>query len=90
MKGKLHTNDKIAKYFKDIPADKAGITIHHLLTPSPAPYCYTSRAGAASDGELPGVLGAMPFDEDFQAFCHKPAHNLVNSALSRFRFGDER
>ena len=31
MEGKLSTNDKIAKYFQNVPADKADITIHQLL-----------------------------------------------------------
>lgn len=31
MRGKLSTNDKITKYFNNVPADKADITIHHLL-----------------------------------------------------------
>lgn len=30
--GKLNINDPIAKFFKDVPADKQAITIHHLLT----------------------------------------------------------
>jgi CubicO group peptidase (beta-lactamase class C family) len=30
--GKLSTSDLITKYFKDVPADKSGITIHQLLT----------------------------------------------------------
>lgn len=34
MQGKLKTSDKISKYFKDVPADKADITLHHLLTHS--------------------------------------------------------
>ena len=29
--GKLSTDDKITKYFQDVPADKSDITIHHLL-----------------------------------------------------------
>lgn len=32
MQGKLKTDDLISKYLGEIPADKAGITIHHLLT----------------------------------------------------------
>ena len=32
MQGKLKTTDKITKYFKDVPADKADITLHQLLT----------------------------------------------------------
>jgi CubicO group peptidase (beta-lactamase class C family) len=40
MQGKLSVNDPLGKYFKDVPADKEGITLHHLLTHS---------AGLASD-----------------------------------------
>jgi len=32
MAGRLSVEDPISKYFDDAPADKAGITIHHLLT----------------------------------------------------------
>ena len=32
MMGKLKTEDTIAKYFDDVPEDKKGITLHHLLT----------------------------------------------------------
>lgn len=31
MQGKLSTDDKITKYFRNVPPDKAGITIHQLL-----------------------------------------------------------
>lgn len=31
MQGSLNTDDKISKYFSDVPADKAEITIHQLL-----------------------------------------------------------
>ena len=34
MQGKLRTHDKITKYFKDVPPDKADITLHQLLTHS--------------------------------------------------------
>ncbi len=32
MQGKLSVNDPITKYFDKVPPDKAGITLHHLLT----------------------------------------------------------
>lgn len=32
--GKLTVQDPIGRFFKDVPADKAGITLHHLLTHS--------------------------------------------------------
>ena len=31
MQGKLSTDDKISKYFNNVPKDKSGITIHQLL-----------------------------------------------------------
>lgn len=31
MEGKLRVTDPISRYFGDVPRDKAGITIHHLL-----------------------------------------------------------
>lgn len=31
MQGKLSTDDKISRYFSDVPADKSGITVHQLL-----------------------------------------------------------
>src|SRR5215211_5063095 len=31
MQGKLSTDDKITKYFQNVPADKSEITIHELL-----------------------------------------------------------
>jgi CubicO group peptidase (beta-lactamase class C family) len=34
MAGKLKVTDPISKYFEDVPGDKAGITLHHLLTHS--------------------------------------------------------
>ena len=34
MQGKLRVNDKIGQYIADVPADKAAITLHHLLTHS--------------------------------------------------------
>jgi CubicO group peptidase (beta-lactamase class C family) len=32
MEGKLGTNDSIRKYLGELPRQKAGATIHHLLT----------------------------------------------------------
>ncbi len=32
--GKLNTSDPITKYFPNVPGDKTGITLHHLLTHS--------------------------------------------------------
>ena len=32
MQGKLNTNDHVAKFVNNVPADKENITVHHLLT----------------------------------------------------------
>jgi CubicO group peptidase (beta-lactamase class C family) len=32
MQGKLNTSDPITKFFKEVPANKKNITLHHLLT----------------------------------------------------------
>lgn len=42
MEGKLQTTDTLDKYFKDVPPDKAKITIHQLLT-------HSSGLGGADD-----------------------------------------
>jgi len=34
MQGRLSVNDPVGKYFDGVPADKTGITLHHLLTHS--------------------------------------------------------
>lgn len=43
MQGKLKTEDPISKYFKDVPGDKRGVTIHHLLTHTAGVIEYTGR-----------------------------------------------
>jgi CubicO group peptidase (beta-lactamase class C family) len=34
MEGRLRVDDPLSRWFADVPADKAGITLHHLLTHS--------------------------------------------------------
>lgn len=41
MQGRLNTNDSISRYVDNIPADKEGITIHHLLTHTAGVINYT-------------------------------------------------
>ncbi len=52
MDGKLSTDDKIGKYFDNVPPDKQGITLHHLLT-----------HGSGLWGELPGDYEVAERDE---------------------------
>lgn len=63
--GKLSVEDPIGKYFDSVPEDKAGITIHHLLTHS---------AG------LPGAIGhdEEPIDRD--AFVARAFATPLSSA----------
>jgi CubicO group peptidase (beta-lactamase class C family) len=39
--GKLNTNDPITKFFENVPKDKVGITLHHLLTHTSGVINYT-------------------------------------------------
>lgn len=53
MQGKLSTDDKIAKYFADVPVDKAGITIHQVLRHSAGfPSVVGGDFDKISDGEF--------------------------------------
>lgn len=47
--GKLSVSDPISKYLPGIPADKVGITIHHLLTHSAGTIDYVDRPGEGGD-----------------------------------------
>ncbi len=47
--GKLSVSDPISKHLSGIPADKAGITIHHLLTHSAGTIDYIDRPGEGGD-----------------------------------------
>ena len=49
MMDKLSVNDPITKYFKDVPTDKQGITLHHLLT-------HTAGFPGAIGGDFEPVL----------------------------------
>jgi CubicO group peptidase (beta-lactamase class C family) len=52
MDGKLTTDDKITKFFSDVPENKRGITLHHLLTHS-----------AGLTGEVGDDYEVLPRDE---------------------------
>jgi CubicO group peptidase (beta-lactamase class C family) len=60
--GKLSVNDRISRFFPNVPPEKAGITIHHLLThtagvPSSVVTCSQRLAGEVSRDEF--VMLAM-------------------------------
>ena len=76
MLGKLKTTDPINKYLPGVPADKAGITIHHLLT---------HTAGFA--GDLGGG-DEVPIERD--ALVAKVlAAPLVSKPGERFEYSNE-
>lgn len=61
MEGKLRVSDPITKYFKDVPADKRSITIHHLLThtagfPHQVGRCSSKEAEVGRDDYVRQVL----------------------------------
>jgi CubicO group peptidase (beta-lactamase class C family) len=49
--GRLRTTDSISRFFPDVPADKRGITVHHLLTHS-----------SGFQGDFGGDYAIMPRD----------------------------
>jgi CubicO group peptidase (beta-lactamase class C family) len=76
MEGRLATSDPIAKHLPGVPADKAGVTIHHLLT---------HTAG------LPGDLGGgdeEPIERD-ELVAKVLAAPLASTPGERFEYSNE-
>jgi CubicO group peptidase (beta-lactamase class C family) len=67
--GKLSVNDSIELYFPDLPEDKQGITLHHLLThtsglPSNIGFIYDKfEPIQLLEGAFPAKLEAMPGEQ---------------------------
>jgi CubicO group peptidase (beta-lactamase class C family) len=59
--GKLHVDDPIALYFQGVPADKAGITLHQLLT----------HSSGLGDPDI-GDFEAVPLDEYLKQVFAQP------------------
>lgn len=72
--GKLKTTDSITKYFKDVPADKSQITIHHLLA---------HTAGIAQNYTADGIINR---DEMIKAVLAVPLKNPVGE---NFGYGND-
>lgn len=72
--GKLKTTDYIGKFFKNIPPDKAQITIHHLLA-------HTS--GLAQNYTADGVINR---DEMVKAVLGEPLKNPIGE---KFGYGND-
>jgi CubicO group peptidase (beta-lactamase class C family) len=72
--GRLSVKDLISKYLKNVPPDKAGITIHHLLT-------HTS--GLAQNYAADGIANR---DEAVKALLKGP---LKSSPGERFGYSDD-
>jgi CubicO group peptidase (beta-lactamase class C family) len=60
--GRLRVGDPIGRYFKDIPADKAGITLHQLL----------SHSSGLSDPDDVGDYDPVPLDEYVRKVLARP------------------
>ena len=74
--GRLKTSDPISKYLPGVPADKAGITIHHLLT---------HTAGFAGDF---GGGDAQPIERD-ALVARVLAEPLRSAPGERFEYSNE-
>lgn len=60
--GKLSVADPITKFFSDVPEDKRGITIHHLLThTSGLPHEYRAEGIIGRDDAVKAIL-ALPLE----------------------------
>ncbi|HRH42924.1 MAG TPA: serine hydrolase domain-containing protein [Pyrinomonadaceae bacterium] len=73
-RGKLKTTDLISKYFKNVPPDKAQITIHHLLT---------HTAGLAQNYIADGIINR---DEMVKVVLAEPLKNPVGE---KFGYGND-
>ncbi len=51
MQGKLHTDDPLSRFFPDVPADKAHITLHQLLTHTAGIINYSGEDFVSADKE---------------------------------------
>lgn len=69
MQGKLKVEDSISKYFKEVPPDKAGITLHQLLT---------HTAGLESDYG-PSDFEEVSRDEIIRRTMHGPIQSAPGS-----------
>lgn len=76
MMGKLKTSDPISKYLPGVPDDKAGITIHHLLTHT-----------AGFSGDL-GGRDEEPIERDVLV-ARVLAAPLVSKPGERFEYSNE-
>lgn len=76
MMGKLRTSDPISKYLPNVPPDKAGITIHHLMTHT-----------AGFSGDL-GGSDETPIARD-ELVARVLAAPLVSTPGERFEYSNE-
>jgi CubicO group peptidase (beta-lactamase class C family) len=72
--GKLSTEDQLTKFFRNAPADKAGITVHHLLT-----HTAGFDHGYGEDDVV------APRDPTLQLFLSKP---LLSKPGEKYRYSN--
>jgi CubicO group peptidase (beta-lactamase class C family) len=56
-RGKLKTTDRLSAFIPALPADKAGITLHHLLTHTAGFPLNTADIGVTADDSTADILG---------------------------------
>jgi CubicO group peptidase (beta-lactamase class C family) len=72
--GKLSTEDHLAKYFDDVPADKSAVTLHHLLTHT-----------AGLDHAYGEDTDVAPRDETVRLILSKP---LLSTPGTKYRYSN--
>jgi CubicO group peptidase (beta-lactamase class C family) len=72
--GKLSTDDHLAKYFDNVPGDKSGITLHHLLTHT-----------AGLDHEYGEDTDVAPRDDTVRLILSKP---LLSAPGTKYRYSN--
>jgi len=76
--GKLKVSDPLSKFFPGIPADKAGITLHQLMTHSSG---FTANTGGEADDLEPIGRDAMLARAFAQPLAGRPGEKLIYSNL---------
>ena len=76
MQGKLSTDDKISKYFDNVPADKAAITIHELL-----------RHSSGLTGDVGGDYDKITSEEFLQKLFASPLESKVGEQFGYSNIG---
>ena len=86
MAGKLSTGDALARHLPDVPPDKSGITLHHLLTHTAGLPAYSGHDYDVSprDETIRRILAARLQSAPGEAFSYSnPGYSLLAAIIER-------